>query len=68
MSKIVEEAKQKISTRNINNIKEVMERFNKEWQPIITKLYPQQEPKMDPNQNPFTSAEGFDPSMFTNVK
>ena len=45
-----------------------MERFNKEWQPIITKLYPQQEAKMDPNQNPFTSAEGFDPSMFTNVK
>ena len=68
MSKIVEEAKQKISTRNVDDIKEVMERFNKEWQPIITKLYPQQEPKMDPNQNPFTSAEGFDPSMFTNVK
>ena len=68
MSKIVEEAKQKISTRNVDDIKEVMERFNKEWQPIITKLYPQQETKMDPNQNPFTSAEGFDPSMFTNVK
>ena len=68
ISKIVEEAKQKISTRNVDDIKEVMERFNKEWQPIITKLYPQQEAKMDPNQNPFTSAEGFDPSMFTNVK
>ena len=68
ISKIVEEAKQKISTRNVDDIKEVMERFNKEWQPIITKLYPQQEPKMDPNQNPFTSNEGFDPSMFTNVK
>lgn len=68
ISKIIEEAKQKISTRNVDDIKEVMERFNKEWQPIITKLYPQQEPKMDPNQNPFTNAEGFDPSMFTNVK
>lgn len=68
MTKIVEEAKQKISTRKVDDIKEVMERFNKEWQPIITKLYPQQETKMDPNQNPFTSAEGFDPSMFTNVK
>jgi molecular chaperone DnaK len=68
MSKIVEEAKQKISTRNVDDIKEVMERFNKEWQPIITKLYPQQEAQADTTQNPFTNFEGFDPSMFSNVK
>jgi molecular chaperone DnaK len=68
ISKIVEEAKQKISTRNVDDIKEVMERFNKTWQPIITKLYPQQEAQADTTQNPFTNFEGFDPSMFSNVK
>ena len=67
---VLEKVKEAVSKRSIDDVKSAMDELNKVWEPIVKKIYPQQENfgqqfNFDPSQfggmagtpeNPFTSA------------
>ena len=61
----LEKVKEAVSKRDVEEVKTAMDELNKVWEPIVKKIYPQQDQNIDPSQfdgmsgnpeNPFTSA------------
>ena len=61
----LEKVKEAVSKRDINEVRSTLDELNKVWEPIVKKIYPQQDQNIDPNQftrmggnpeNPFTKA------------
>ena len=59
----LEKVKEAVSKRDVNEVKSAMDELNKVWEPIVKKIYPQQDQNIDPNmfggmgsnpENPFT--------------
>ena len=60
----LEKVKEAVSKRDVEEVKTAMDELNKVWEPIVKKIYPQQDQNIDPSQfdgmsgnpeNPFTS-------------
>ena len=60
---VLEKVKEAVSKRDVEEVKTTMDELNKVWEPIVKKIYPQQDQNIDPNQfggmggnpeNPFT--------------
>ena len=60
---ILEKVKEAVSKRDVEEVKTTMDELNKVWEPIVKKIYPQQDQNIDPSQfagmggnpeNPFT--------------
>ena len=60
---ILEKVKEAVSKRDVEEVKTAMDELNKVWEPIVKKIYPQQDQNIDPSQfagmggnpeNPFT--------------
>ena len=61
---VLEKVKEAVSKRDVEEVKTTMDELNKVWEPIVKKIYPQQDQNIDPSQfdgmggnpeNPFTS-------------
>ena len=64
---VLEKVKEAVSKRDVEQVKSAMDELNKVWEPIVKKIYPQQDQNanIDPSQftgmndnpeNPFTKA------------
>ena len=60
---VLEKVKEAVSKRDVEEVKTTMDELNKVWEPIVKKIYPQQDQNIDPSQfngmggnpeNPFT--------------
>ena len=60
---VLEKVKEAVSKRDVEEVKTAMDELNKVWEPIVKKIYPQQDQNIDPSQfsgmggnpeNPFT--------------
>ena len=60
----LEKVKEAVSKRDVEEVKTAMDELNKVWEPIVKKIYPQQDQNIDPSQfggmsgnpeNPFAS-------------
>ena len=62
---VLEKVKEAVSKRDVNDVKAALDELNKVWEPVVKKIYPQQDQNIDPSQfagmdgnpeNPFTKA------------
>ena len=60
---VLEKVKEAVSKRDVEQVKSAMDELNKVWEPIVKKIYPQQDQNIDPSQ--FTEMNGNPENPFT---
>ena len=47
---VLDKVKEAVSKRDVEEVKTTMDELNKVWEPIVKKIYPQQDQNIDPSQ------------------